>query len=322
MCTAVSFTTKDHYFGRTLDHTCSYNEEIVVAPRKFPFDFRHSGTISSHYAIIGMAHVADGYPLLYDAVNEKGLAMAGLNFVGYARYGKPAPGMDNIAQFELLPWILSRCEDVAEARTLIERLNIVDTPFSQSLPTAELHWMIADRTGAIVVEATADGLHVHDAQLGVMTNNPGFEWHMQNMSRYMHLTPCAPENMFGDTPLQLYTNGLGAVGLPGDMSSPSRFVRAAFMRRNSVCDDSESASVSQFFHIMSTVEQPRGCCITPDGRYMTTIYTSCCNTDRGIYYYKTYDGHVINGIDMNKEYLDTDELITFALANEIIRTIN
>ncbi len=89
MCTAATYKTKDFYFGRTLDYEFSYGEEIVVMPRRFPLDFRFLGKSEEHYAIIGMAHVADGYPMFYDAVNEKGLAMAGLNFVGNAVYREP-----------------------------------------------------------------------------------------------------------------------------------------------------------------------------------------------------------------------------------------
>ena len=92
MCTAATYQTKDFYFGRTLDYEFSYGEEIVVMPRRFPLNFRHIGEKAEHYAIIGMAHVAGGVPLFYDAINEKGLGMAGLNFVGNADYKSLVPG--------------------------------------------------------------------------------------------------------------------------------------------------------------------------------------------------------------------------------------
>jgi len=310
MCTAVTFTAGDMYFGRTLDYTCSYGEEVVVAPRGFLFEFGHGGRIERHYAIIGMAYVTEGYPLFYDGVNEKGLAMAGLNFVGYAEYGRAVGGRDNIAQFEVIPWVLAQCADVAEARALIGRLNIVDTSFSDELSAAQLHWMIADRTGAVVVEVTRDGLNVYDDPAGVMTNNPEFPWHMRNMSRFMQLSPLPPRNGFGgDIEFEMYSNGLGAVGLPGDYSSPSRFVRAAFVRANSVCGETEKEAVSRFFHIMAAVEQPKGCCITPEGGEMHTIYTSCCNADKGVYYYRTYDGQQTECMDMYAAGIDGNELV-------------
>lgn len=86
MCTAATYKTKDFYMGRTLDYEFSYGEQITITPRNYEFDFRFAGKIKSHYALIGMAFVAGGYPLYYDAVNEKGLGMAGLNFVGNAAY--------------------------------------------------------------------------------------------------------------------------------------------------------------------------------------------------------------------------------------------
>ena len=153
MCTAATYKTKDFYFGRTLDYEFSYGDEVTVMPRNYPFRFRHKGNMDSHYAIIGMAHVIDNYPLYYDAVNEKGLGIAGLNFVGNAYYREEEAGRNNIAQFELIPWILGQCSSVREARTLLDRINIVNTPFSDQLPVAQLHWMIADREEAITVES-------------------------------------------------------------------------------------------------------------------------------------------------------------------------
>ena len=106
MCTAATYKTKDFYFGRTLDYEFSYGDEITVTPRNYVFKLRHMGILSSHYAIIGMAHVAGDYPLYYDGINEKGLGMAGLNFVGNAAYSEVKEGKENIAQFEFIPWIL------------------------------------------------------------------------------------------------------------------------------------------------------------------------------------------------------------------------
>lgn len=145
MCTAITYQTKQLYFGRTLDYECSYGEQVTVTPRNYPFDFRHAGPVHTHYAMIGMAHVADGYPLYYDAVNEKGLCMAGLNFVGNAVYAQPKPDRTNIAQFEFIPWLLGRCASVAQARTELSKLNLTGTPFSAALPAAQLHWLIADQ---------------------------------------------------------------------------------------------------------------------------------------------------------------------------------
>ena len=314
MCTAATYKTKDFYFGRTLDYEFSYGDEVTVTPRNYPFNFRSMGIIENHYAMIGMAYIAEDCPLYYDAVNEKGLGMSGLNFVGNAYYSSYIEGKDNIAQFEFIPWILSRCSSVKEARALIEKINITDTPFSPKLPVAQLHWLIADRNEAVTVESVKEGIRVYDNPMGVLTNNPPFNEQMFMLNNYMHLSAKSPENLFSDKlNLHTYSRGMGALGLPGDLSSQSRFVRVAFTKMNSVSGDSESDSISQFFHILGSVDQQRGCCDVGDGKFEITIYTSCCNTDKGIYYYTSYDNHQITAVDMHREDLCGKQLIRYPL---------
>ena len=268
MCTAATYKTKDFYFGRTLDYEFSYGDEITITPRNYTFEFRHMEKLSSHYAIIGMAHVAGDYPLYYDAVNEKGLGMAGLNFVGNAVYNEVENGKENVAQFEFIPWILSKCATVQEAKDLLKKINLVKTPFSEMLPCAQLHWIIADKEEAITVESMADGLHVWDNLAGVLTNNPPFDQQMFMLNNYMHLSPRQPENHFSESlGLKTYSRGMGALGLPGDLSSASRFARVAFVKDHSFSGDSEEESVSQFFHILGSVDQQRGCCEVEPGKY-------------------------------------------------------
>ena len=317
MCTAATYKTKDFYFGRTLDYEFSYAEEVTVTPRNFPFVFRCAAQLKSHYAIIGMAFVQDGYPLYYDGINEKGLGMAGLNFVGNAAYGKPVEDKDNIAQFEFIPWILGQCASVKEAKALLAKINLVDTPFSDNLPVSQLHWLIADREEAITVEAVSDGLRVYENPVGVLTNNPPFDEQMFRLNDYMHLSPKSPENRFSDKlSLKHYSRGMGALGLPGDLSSASRFARAAFVKMNSVSGESEMESVSQFFHILGAVDQQRGCCEVNHKEYEITIYTSCCNADKGIYYYTTYENHQITAVDMYSCDLDSTALYRYPLVTD------
>lgn len=312
MCTAATYKTRDFYFGRTLDYEFSYGDEVVVMPRRFPLSFRHAGDMDSHYAVIGMAYVAGSDPLFYDGINEKGLGMAGLNFVGNACYNRRAEDCDNIAQFEFIPWILSQCASVREARELLSRINILDEPYSAQLPVASLHWIIADRNEAITVESMRDGLKIYDNPVGVMTNNPPFDQQMFALSNYMNLSPKQPENCWG-IPLTAYSRGMGALGLPGDLSSQSRFVRVAYTKMHSLSGDSEMESVSQFFHILGSVDQQRGCCEVAEGEYEITLYTSCCNADKGIYYYTTYNNHQITAVDMHRENLDDKTLARYPL---------
>lgn len=324
MCTAATYKTNDFYFGRTLDYEFSYGDEVVITPRNYEFSFRRAGVMKTHYAMIGMAYVAGDYPLYYDAVNEKGLGIAGLNFVGNAVYNGEIKGADNIAQFELIPWILGQCASVGEAKELLSRLNIVNIQFSAELPLAQLHWIIADKDGAITVESVADGLKIYDNPAGVLTNNPPFDEQMFNLNNYMHLSSKTPENLFSEKlPLKNYSRGMGALGLPGDLSSQSRFVRVAFVKMNSLSGSSEEESVSQFFHILGSVDQQRGCCNVGEEKYEITIYTSCCNADKGIYYYTTYDNHQISAVDMHRENLDGADLLRFKLiTGEQINFVN
>lgn len=318
MCTAVSYKTKDFYFGRTLDYESTFPTHITVTPRRFPLKFRHGGTMSVHHALIGMAYVVGDYPLYYDGMNEKGLCMAGLNFVGNAVYRSPSPEGDNICQFEFIPWILGQCATVAEARILLSRIRLTDTPFSKELPVSDLHWIIADRQKSVTVESVAAGVMVYDNPVGVLTNNPPFPQQLFRLNDFMHLSPDTPQNRFSDQlDLRPYSRGMGAMGLPGDLSSPSRFVRAAFVKMNSVSGDTETESVGQFFHIMGSVEQPSGCCLVGDGEYERTIYTSCCSADRGIYYYTTYENPAVTAVDMTQENLDGVNLVRYPMLGEM-----
>lgn len=317
MCTAATYRTKDFYFGRTLDYEFSYGEEITVTPRNYPFSFRYLPEKREHYAIIGMAHVEEDYPLYYDAVNEKGLGMAGLNFVGNAVYGEVREGKENVAVFELIPYILSQCENTEEARELLGKIQITDTKFKEQLPSGRLHWIIADEKEAITVESVTEGLKIYENAPGVLTNNPPFPMQMFQLNNYMQLSSRQPENLFSDRlSLETYSRGMGALGLPGDLSSASRFVRVAFTKLHARSGEGEADSVGQFFHILGSVEQTRGCCELENGKYEITIYTSCCNATKGIYYYTTYTNRQITAVDMHREKLDGTELIRYPMLEE------
>lgn len=314
MCTAATYKTRDFYFGRTLDYEFSYHETVTVTPRNYPFQFRKVRSLEKHYALIGMAFVVKDYPLYYDATNEKGLSMAGLNFPGNAYYGEEMTGKDNISPFEFIPWILGQCATVAEAKVLLEYINLVNINFSEELPLSPLHWIIADRDEAITVESMKEGLKIYENPVGILTNNPPFDYQMFNLNNYMSLSREAPQNTFSSQlHLETYSRGMGAMGLPGDLSSASRFVKVAFTKLNSVSGDSDSESISQFFHILGSVAQQRGCVHMGKEQYEITIYTSCCNTDKGIYYYTTYENSQITGVDMHRENLDGTVPVSYPL---------
>ena len=319
MCTASNYLTDNHYFGRNFDYEISYNEQVIITPRNYELIFRKIDDIKSHYAIIGIAAGIDEYPLYYDACNEKGLAIAGLNFSGNAVYQEYKEGMINVTPFELIPYILGCAGSVGEARKLLEEINLVNINFADELPLSPLHWMLSDNSGeAIVVEPLAEGLKIYDNPVGVLTNNPPFDKQLFYLNNYRHLSNKNPANTFGgDIDLDEYSRGMGGIGLPGDLSSSSRFAKVAFTRANSYSDVDEASSVSQFFHILGSVEQQNGCTFINDpDLYEYTIYTSCYNTNDGVLYYRTYDNSQITAVNLNNEDLDSNDLINYKLINE------
>lgn len=320
MCTAVAYKTKDHYFGRNLDLEYCYDETVTITPGNYHLRFRNLGDMKpmgddmEHYAMIGMAYVVDDYPLYYDAMNEKGLAIAALNFPDNAAYHTVQEGKVNIASFELIPWLLCQCDNVDEVIRMLTKVNITNDSFREDLPPSPLHFMVSDKERSIVLEPMTVGLMVYENPVNVLTNNPPFLYHTTNLNNYMGLTNAAPENHFSkDLPLCQYSRGMGSLGLPGDLTSVSRFVRAAFHTLNSVSGETEEESVSQFFHILNSVYQIKGCVKMDKGIYEKTVYSSCCNLDQGIYYYTTYENAQMTAVDMHRENLYGKELISYEL---------
>ena len=311
MCTAISFHAGSHCFGRTLDleHDCIGT--IAITPRNYPLPFRRLPVQKSHLAMIGMAAVAQEYPLYYDAMNELGLCAAGLLFTGNAHYLPEAEGKNNVAPFELIPFLLSQCATAAQARALLSQVNLAAIPFSDELALSPMHWMISDGRESIVIEPTQHGLAIWDNPVHVLTNNPAFDDQLTNLTQYMQLSPAAPQNtLFPGADLEPFSRGMGAIGLPGDWSSQSRFVRAAYVRATSQCSPSPNEEISQFFHMLSAVHHVRGSVIV-DGKPEITQYTSCMHAESGVYYYTTYDRSIITGVDLRLENLDAAQLIDY-----------
>ena len=313
MCTAICYRSNASYFGRNLDLDRRYGESVVITPRKYEIKTRCEEPIKSHYAMIGMATVVDDYPLYYEATNERGLSMAGLNFPENAVYRRFSMEKDNVAPFELIPWILARCACVDEAKARLENINLVNTNFSEQLLLSPLHWMISDKKRSIVAEPLKDGLKIYDDPFEVLTNNPPFEYHLINASNYMGLSTGHATSQFEESiPVKNYSLGLGALGLPGDFSSASRFIRAFFVKENSVSEQNENSNVNQFFHILNSVAMPKGC-VQADERFEYTQYSCCCNADTGIYYYTTYDNLEIRAINMQDVDLNQSHLYTYKI---------
>lgn len=315
MCTAVHF---NNFFGRNLDLDISYNEEVIITPRDFPFSFRTLEKLSAHLAIIGIGTVSDGYPLYYDAINEAGLCVAGLNFPQNAHYFSVCHSADNIAPFEFIPYILGKCRSICDAKKLLSRINIADISFSQKFPNSPLHWMISDKYSSIVAEQTKEGLKIYDNPIGILTNSPTFDFHLTNLTNYINVTAQEPQNRFSHKlALSPYSRGMGGIGMPGDLSSASRFVRASFALLNS-----SECNLSQVFHILGSVAQQKGA-VHVGNSYEYTLYSSCCDMENLVYYYTTYENPTISAVDLNSENLDSEKLIIYPMENELyIKYVN
>lgn len=314
MCTSISFPAHA-LFGRTLDLETSFGEQVVVTPRNYAFHFHHRPSVSNHFAMIGMASVVNQVQLYAEAANEKGLYMAGLNFPGNAFYFEQTdPGRENLAPYELIPLVLGTCATLAQARRLLENVHLTAEPFAPGYPAAPLHWHIADATGSLVAEPMDDGLHLYENPADVLTNNPPFPFQLMNLNNYQMLSPKPPENHFAPAlDLRTYGQGMGAIGLPGDTSPMSRFVRAAFLRGNAVMDMDDPVRIEQFFHVLGGVSMVRGSVITPEGKNDETRYACCIDGACGVYYYKTYENSRINAVSLFDEDLDGEQPRLFPL---------
>ena len=314
MCTAICYRRRNaSYFGRNLDIHRGYGEGVVITPRNYKIKMRCEKAIQAHYAMIGMACVVNDFPLYYEATNEKGLSMAGLNFPENASYYHFAVEQNNVTPFEFIPWVLAQCSCVDEAKQLLDKVNLINIDFSERLPLSPLHWMISDNKCSLVVEPLKDGLKIYDDPFEVLTNNPPFEYHYTNVSNYMGLCIGHATSQFRESiPMKNYSLGMGALGLPGDFSSTSRFIRALFVKENSVSEDNEASNVNQFFHMLNAVAMPKGCVLaTEDFEY--TLYSSCCNADRGIYYYTTYNNLEITAVNMHDVDLSSANLYVYGV---------
>ena len=310
MCTAISDNHIHHLFGRTLDLEKSYGEKVVITPRNFNVRFIHEKNSASGHAIIGTAHAYKNFPLYYDAINECGLGIAALNFPSNAQYFSPKSKVCNIAAFELILWILRQCDCVKSAEKILKSANITNDYFANELPSTPLHWLIADKSSAITVESGKGGLKIYQNPFGILTNSPPFPYHMTNILNYLHISSSTPHNLLcPNISLTPYSRGMGGLGLPGDFSSSSRFVKAVFAKNKTLHEDDVLKEISRFFHIMDTVSQPRGCVEAEDGRPVSTVYTSCADTDSGIYYYTTYYCRKIRAVDMHDYDVNGPDLI-------------
>lgn len=320
MCTALSIQSKEEkiFFGRNMDLAYNFNQSPVLLPKNYQYQDKVTGeSVHIKRAILGMGAVIDQHPAMAEAMNENGLACAGLNFARYAYFEKTIKeNKKNIAPYDFILWVLSNHDTVEEVAREMENIELVDVPINEKTPIPTLHWMITDKSGkSLVVEKTKERLSVHENPVNVMTNDPTFDWHVTNLNEYMKLEPKHPAIVkWGEKELKGLGIGAGTLGMPGDFASVSRFVRIAYVRSHMTEIRNDAEALAQFFHMLDYVEMVKGGVITEEGQEDMTLYSSCMDLQKGIYYYKTYENNRLNAIDMFKESLDNGKIKIFPYA--------
>lgn len=298
-------------FGRNMDIEFTLETAVVITPRRHPLHFASCGERTEHLAFIGAASVSDGTPLYCDGMNERGLCAAALSFPECVYLRGSEGGKHAIAPFELIPWVLSQCSDVPQAVALLSETVLTDMSFSETVPNTPLHWHFSDGNSALVLECTAEGMRLHHDPIGVLTNSPPFSFHLSNIRQYGQLTARYPETSSWAEGMPPFGRGFGAIGLPGDLSPASRYVRAAFLKLNSPEIGQEGQRISQLFHILANVAMPRGSVYTQDGREEITAYSCCMSGTR--YCFTTYSDSRIRAVDMAREELSGSNLVCYPM---------
>lgn len=313
MCTGVRFNDDkgNMYFGRNLDWSTPYGQKVVITPRGYKYKSAFLGEMTNSPALIGMGIIAENTPLYFDCANENGLAIAGLNFPGYADYAEaPVDGKTNVAAYEFPLWVALNFTTVDEAEKALKDVAIVAKPINEQYPVSQLHWIIGDKERSIVVEYTKNGMEIFKNDVDILTNQPGYGWHQENLRNYMNLFPLMPKGVkWGKATMEAFGSGSLMRGLPGDYYAPSRFVRVAYLNTHYPVQSGEEANVSRLFHTLTGVAMIDGAAAMADGAFEKTIYTGGYSAATKTYYYSTYEDPAIKSVAMKDHDLDSTELI-------------
>lgn len=297
MCTVICLP-ESSLFGRTLDYERGFSERVLFTPR----GGMHSGGGRNEYAMLGTGVTAMEGSLYFDGLNECGLMGAALNFPRYAVYGIGEG--EEVESGLLLSRLLGSCKNVGEVAEKMGGLVPTDRSVG-GMSASPLHWIFADGERALVIEPTQDGVSLYDAPQGVLTNSPDFIYHRTRLADYSTLRPGDPEGNFPS--VEHYSRGMGAIGLPGDFSSGSRFIRGAFIRENTRSTDLVLGKISMTMRMLSGVAVPLGCVVTKEGMPVCTRYSCCMDGRELIYYFNSYDNHRIRGVRLRAELTESRE---------------
>jgi len=309
------------FFGRTMDFSYKLDPEIYISPRDYKWNTGlDNNVINNKYKFIGIGQNI-GKITFADGTNELGLAGAVLFFPGYADYNNYENSTANrisIASIDIINFVLGNCSDVQDAIKTLNNINIIGVEDSVTNSVAPLHWIFVDNKGkCITVEKTSNGLQIFDNQLKVLANSPDFNWHMTNLKNYINISPVQQESvLWGDITVTPFGQGTGTFGLPGDYTSPSRFVRTAYLKSFTTVPTNDEEAINTCFNIMKAVTIPKGTVITKRGTDDYTQYTAFMSINSGDYYFNTYSNNQITKVSINQ--INSDNIISLGKINKPI----
>ncbi|TGA99859.1 choloylglycine hydrolase family protein [Sporolactobacillus shoreae] len=313
MCTSLTLQTRDghHLFGRTMDFTMDLNQSVIITPRRYKWINTTKEVISAKQGVVGMGIQQQGKVTFADGLNESGLTCATLYLQGFASYHKEAvKNKTNLPPQDFVLWCLTQFDSVQAVKEAMDGVSFLDAPLPALGITPPLHWILSDKSGkCIVIESTGKGVQIYDNPVGVLTNSPEFDWHLQNLRQYIGLQSRQFDpTQWIDLKLSAFSQGSGSFGLPGDFTPPSRFVRAAYLKQNITGIENESDGLTGLFHILSNCSVPKGIVVTPQSTEDVTIYTSAMCLESGTYYYQSYDCQQISAVHLFNENLDSEDV--------------
>ena len=311
-CTGIILKTLDGstIVGRTMEFGFDIKSNVLVVPAGTKYTTlglnpKKSGfTFEAKYGFAGAN--ALGKSIIVDGVNEKGLYFGAFYFKGAAEYSELTAANQNnaISSEEVGNWLLSQFATVEEIKAAMSEKVVVGTYVKEIEGIAPLHYAVTDADGgSIVIEYTKSGLTIHDNTVNVVTNNPTYDWQLTNLRNYIGLTATNRETLtVGKQKVKPFGQGTGMFGLPGDFSSPSRFVRATAFANNALPSKDVDEGVFRAFHIMNNFDIPKGAIRESDNKTLMdyTIWTSVTDTKNAIYYYKTFKGQAVECLDLRK----------------------
>ncbi len=295
MCTAVKFN--DRFLFRTFDYERKFGEKLLIVPREST-ELLES---KNRYAVMGIGINDVGAPLFFDGVNEWGLCAAALNFPKYASYC--GEGKTQIPSSKLITFILGLCRSVTEVKEMLEKVSISGEITAGGIPPAPLHWIVSDMRESIVIEPLECGLCVRDNPAEILTNSPSLDYHLTRLADFSHLNAQNPEGS------EHYSRGAGAYGLPGDFSSSSRFIRAAFLKQNGVVSAETSRAVIDIFKLASSLCLPDGCVKNDKGESVKTEYAAIIDMESPAYYLTTPACCSVRYAPFTGEMFDAPEIV-------------